>query len=89
MPVTHVVCPSVTARMCDKRYLEQHVPDRPEGDQADQCGVWRRDIPSQIEYDQLHLNAVLNWIEGNYANGTSAGGPFNLFGSTFQVHACA
>jgi hypothetical protein len=33
----------------------------------------------------LHLNAVLNWIEGKYSNGTTAGKPFNLFGSTFQV----
>lgn len=86
MPVIHVVCRSVMACMCDERYPEQHVPGQTEGGQADQGGVVRRDIPSQIEYDELHLNAVLNWIEGNYANGTFAGGPFNLFGSTFQVH---
>lgn len=47
-----------------------------------------QDIPSQLEYDLLHLNAVLGWIKGNFANGTSAGAPFNLFGSTFQVLGC-
>ena len=47
----------------------------------------KKDIPSQIEYDLLHANAIQSWIAGNYANGTAAtdGKPFNLFGSSFQV----
>lgn len=47
----------------------------------------KKDIPSQIEYDLLHANAIQSWIAGNYANGTATadGKPFNLFGSSFQV----
>ena len=44
-----------------------------------------QDIPSEAEYDLLHLNAVLNWTKGVCSNGTSCGGPFNLYGSTFQA----
>ena len=51
----------------------------------------KKDIPSQIEYDLLHANAIQSWIAGNYANGTAAtdGKPFNLFGSSFQVRVHA
>lgn len=47
------------------------------------------DIPSQIEYDLLHMNTVHNWIAGKYANGTATadGKPFNLFGTSLQVTA--
>ena len=49
----------------------------------------KKDIPSQVEFDLLHANAIQSWIRGNYANGTatSDGKPFNLFGSSFQVRA--
>ena len=49
----------------------------------------KKDIPSEIEFDLLHANAIQSWIKGNYANGTatSDGKPFNLFGSSFQVRA--
>ena len=49
----------------------------------------KKDIPSEIEFDLLHANAIQSWIKGTYANGTatSDGKPFNLFGSSFQVRA--
>lgn len=48
----------------------------------------RADIPSQMEYDLLHLDAVLSWIKGTYSNGTASDGkPWNLFGTTLQVRA--
>ncbi|CAL8462758.1 g2291 [Coccomyxa elongata] len=45
----------------------------------------KKDIPSQMEYDLLHLDAVLSWIKGTYSNGTASDGkPWNLFGTSLQ-----
>ena len=43
-----------------------------------------------MEYDLLHLDAVLSWIKGTYSNGTASDGkPWNLFGTSLQVPAHA
>ena len=66
-------------------WLKVHRPLRPSARPPNQARLPAQDIPSEAEYDLLHLNAVLNWTKGVCSNGTSCGGPFNLYGSTFQA----
>ena len=40
----------------------------------------------RTRYDELHMNAVVNWTKALKSDGTALGGVPSLFGTSLQVH---
>ena len=40
----------------------------------------------RARYDELHMNAVVNWTKALKSDGTPLGGVPSIFGTSLQVH---
>ena len=51
------------------------------------CGVcYGADKWLRTRYDELHMNAVVNWTKALKSDGTPLGGVPSIFGTSLQVH---